>query len=269
MLPANPDGHVGLRELRGDARLTSISLLTATLNSGEMLEDALRSVRHQAVQPEHIVIDGGSKDETLDIVERRRQQISKLLLNEGGGIYDALNKGIEVASGDVIGLLHADDMLADDQVLGDVTDAFMDNSVDAVYGDLRYVDRNDTGKSVRLWRAGDYSPNSLYRGWMPPHPTLFVRRACYEKFGLYRLDLGTAADYELMLRFLLVHKIPAKYIPRVLVKMRVGGASNSSLGARLRANRMDRKAWEVNGLKPYPWTLIAKPLRKVGQWWLR
>ena len=249
--------------------MTTISLLTATLNSGRVLEDAFSSVRRQAVEPEHIVIDGGSTDGTLEIVERSRQQISKLLLNEGNGIYDALNKGIEVATGDVIGLLHADDMLADDQVLGDVADTFNDPGIDAVYGDLRYVDRNDTGKSVRLWRAGDYSPNSLYRGWMPPHPTLFVRRECYENYGLYRLDLGTAADYELMLRLLLVHGIRVKYIARVLVKMRVGGASNASLFARLRANRMDRRAWAVNGLKPYPWTLIAKPLRKAGQWWMR
>lgn len=104
---------------------------------------------------------------------------------------------------------------------------------------------------------------------MPPHPTFFVRRECFEKHGLYRLDMGTAADYELMLRFMLVGGIRVKYIPRVLVKMRVGGASNASLRARWRANRMDHKAWEVNGLKPFPWTLVAKPLRKVGQWWVR
>lgn len=249
--------------------MTTISLITATLNCGGVLEDALHSVRHQAVSPEHIVIDGGSTDETLDILERRRQQISKLLNHDEGGIYDALNKGIQVATGDVIGVLHADDMLAHWQVLSDVADRFTDRSIDAVYGDLRYVDRNKTDKSVRHWRAGNYSPHAFYRGWMLPHPTLFVRRDCYEKHGLYRLDLGTAADYELMLRFLLVHEIRVTYIPRVLVKMRVGGASNATLRARLRANRMDRRAWKVNGLQPHPWTLIAKPLRKVGQWWQR
>ena len=131
------------------------------------------------------------------------------------------------------------------------------------------MDRADPARIVRRWKAGDYSPRQFYQGWMPPHPTFFVRRRCFEQFGGYRLDLGTAADYELMLRFLLVHGLRAQYIPRVLVKMRVGGASNVSLLARLRANRMDRKAWDVNGLRPRPWTLLAKPARKMGQWWVR
>ena len=118
---------------------------------------------------------------------------------------------------------------------------------------------------VRYWKSGDYNPQKFYHGWMPPHPTFFVRRAIYEKYGLFNLELSSAADYELMLRFLLKHKITTTYIPEVLVKMRTGGMSNASLKNRFRANRMDRKAWEVNGLKPYPWTLWMKPLRKVGQ----
>lgn len=249
--------------------MTTISLVTPTLNCGRVLEAALRSVKCQDVSPELIVVDGCSTDGTLAVVERWKNQISKLLIEPDSGLYDALNKGIQLATADVVGVLHADDILADSHVLSDIADAFSDRSVDAVFGDLKVVGRQDPGRTIRLWRSGAYAPRALYNGWMPPHPTFFLRRECYEKYGLYRLDLGTAADYELMLRFLLVHNIRLKYIPRVLVKMRVGGVSNASLRARLQANRMDRKAWKVNGLKPLPWTLIAKPLRKVGQWWVR
>jgi glycosyltransferase len=122
---------------------------------------------------------------------------------------------------------------------------------------------------VRYWRAGEFNPARFRHGWMPPHPTFFLRRELYERFGGYRTDLGTAADYELMLRMLLRHGVPTVYIPKVLVHMRVGGASNRSLAARLAANRMDRAAWRVNDLRPLPWTTLAKPLRKVGQWWRR
>jgi glycosyltransferase len=129
--------------------------------------------------------------------------------------------------------------------------------------------RGDSFKIVRYWQSGPYNPKKFYHGWMPPHPTFFVRRSVYEKYGLFNIDLGTAADYELMLRFLLKHRTRCTYIPEVLVCMRVGGASNRSLAARLKANRMDRKAWEVNGLRPYPWTIAMKPLRKIPQWWCR
>ncbi len=217
----------------------------------------------------HILIDGGSADQTLSIADSRRLHFHKIRSEADQGIYDAINKGIRLASGAAVGLLHADDVLADHRVIEDVQEAFSDPEVGAVYGDLDYVHRSNSSRVVRHWNAGEYAPGKLYHGWMPPHPTFFVRRECYEKYGLYRLDLGTAADYELMLRFLLVHNIRVKYIPRVLVKMRVGGASNASIKARVNANRMDRKAWQVNGLKPYPWTLLAKPLRKVGQWWVR
>jgi glycosyltransferase len=121
---------------------------------------------------------------------------------------------------------------------------------------------------ARLWQAGRCSPRAFYWGWMPPHPTFFVRHSIYEKHGLFRLDLGTSADYELMLRFLLKCGVRARYIPEVLVKMLVGGVSNYSIRNRILANRNDRKAWTANGLKPYPWTLLMKPFRKLGQWLL-
>jgi hypothetical protein len=135
-----------------------------------------------------------------------------------------------------------------------------------VYGDLVYVDREDTERVVRYWKSGDYHPRRFYWGWMPPHPAFFVRRSVYSNYGLFDLEQGSAADYELMLRFLLKYGIRPAYLPEVLVKMRRGGMSNATLANRLRANRLDRRAWVVNELQPYPWTLWMKPARKLGQW---
>lgn len=172
-----------------------------------------------------------------------------------------------MASGDIIGILNADDFYARHDVLQTVMEVFRDETIDACFGDICYVEYHNTDKAVRYWQSGDFHYRKFYWGWMPPHPTFFVRKSIYEKYGLFNLDLGSAADYELMLRFLVRHRIRAKYIPKVLVKMRTGGVSNSNLINRLRANRMDRKAWTVNGLSPYPWTLTLKPLRKIFQWY--
>jgi len=148
-------------------------------------------------------------------------------------------------------------------------DVFEKQNIDSCYGDLLYVDKNDKNKVIRYWKSSEYKHGKFKQGWMPPHPTFFVRRKIYEKYGYFNLALGSAADYELMLRFLVKHRITTAYIPEVLVKMRIGGKSNSSLRNRIRANRMDRMAWKVNDLKPYPWTLWMKPLRKIGQYFLR
>ena len=162
--------------------------------------------------------------------------------------------------------MNADDFYAGPGILSRVCNAFENPEIQACYGDLVYVDNQDTGKVVRYWRAGPYDINRFYNGWMPPHPAFFVRRSNYEKYGTFRPELGTAADYELMLRFLLKYQLKVDYIPEVLVHMRTGGVSNRSLLNRIRANRMDRLAWKVNNITPYPWTLIAKPIRKLGQW---
>ena len=211
-------------------------------------------------------MDGGSTDGTLDIVRGMDQEFSKVVSEPDNGVYDALNKGIALATGEVIGILHGDDTYADREVLSRIKKVFEDNRVDSCYGDLVYVDRKKTERIVRCWHSGAYDVRRFYWGWMPPHPTFFVRRKIYEKFGGYKLSFGTAADYELMLRFLVRHRISSVYIPAILVKMRTGGVSNISLMNRLRANRMDRKAWRENGLKPLPFTHILKPLSKIGQY---
>ena len=246
--------------------MSRISIITVTYNASEHLWGCLNSVRKQGVDVEHILIDGASTDGTLNILKACEGQLAHVISEKDGGMYDAINKGIGLATGDVIGILNADDFYLSKDVLSKVVDAFSCEDVDAVYGDLVYVDRQDTEKVVRAWQSGEYKQRKFYHGWMPPHPTFFVRRKMYKDHGLFNTELGSAADYELMLRMLLKHGIRAKYIPEVLVKMRSGGMSNQSLLKRLKANCMDRKAWTINDLTPYPWTLSMKPIRKIGQW---
>jgi glycosyltransferase len=246
--------------------VSRVSDITVSRNAADTLRDCLDSVRRQDVEVEHILVDGGSTDATRDIIDDYRDHLAHVVSEKDRGMYDAVNKGINLASGEVVAILNADDAYIADDVLPRVLALFDDADVDAVYGDLVYVDRNDTDRVVRYWKSGDYHPRRFYWGWMPPHPAFFVRRSVYSKYGLFDLEQGSAADYELMLRFLLKYGIRPAYLPEVLVKMRRGGMSNATFANRLRANRLDRRAWLVNELRPYPWTLWAKPLRKVGQW---
>jgi glycosyltransferase involved in cell wall biosynthesis len=242
-----------------------ISIITPTYNSAGTIRDTLDSIAAQDHPDiEHIVVDGGSTDETLDIVASYTH-VAKLITGKDEGIYDAMNKGIRVATGDIVGILNSDDVYTDSRVLGDVAAAFADPAVKTAYADLQYVDPVDLGKVRRHWSSGSFKRRNFYYGWMPPHPTFFVRRSVYEKAGVFNLILRSAADYELMLRILVKLQITAHYIPRVIVKMRAGGASNASLLHRLRGNKEDRMAWKLNGLKPYFFTLYLKPLRKIHQ----
>lgn len=244
-----------------------ISIITASYNAGATISDCLKSVNSQTVPVEHIIIDGASTDSTLELV-RKISSHARIISEPDNGIYDAMNKGLRLASGDIIGILNTDDFYAAPDVLVRVSAVFADPTVAVCYGDLQYVQEEklpESFKVVRHWQSDPFCRSRFLWGWMPPHPTFFVRKEIYEQYGLFRLDLGSAADYELMLRFLFKHQIRAVYIPQVLVKMRVGGVSNATLKNRIKANLMDRRAWEVNGLKPYPWTLLMKPLRKLRQ----
>ena len=242
-----------------------VSVITATFNSAATLTDTLSSVRDQTYPlVEHLIIDGGSKDNTMEIVAGF-PHVKQICSEKDRGIYDAMNKGVKRATGDIVGILNSDDFYASENVLREVVDTFQQSGCDAVYGDLQYVDKDDVSKIVRYWRSGPYQHGAFKWGWMPPHPSFFVRRALYDRFGFFNLDMETAADYELMLR--MIHKEGAslQYLPNVLVKMRTGGASNASLASRLKANTDDRKAWEINGVKPYWFTLYLKPIRKITQ----
>lgn len=246
--------------------LDIISIITVTLNAEDTLSDCIESVKTQTHYAEHFVIDGLSSDGTRTILHRYKDQLSSVISEPDHGMYDGLNKGIQLGTGDIVGLLHSDDFYPTNSILSKVAAVFENRDVDACYGDLVYVDNTDTNKVVRYWGAGDYEAQKFYNGWMPPHPTFFVRRSVYEDYGLFNLEMGTAADYELMLRFCVKHQIKVVYIPEVLVHMRTGGVSNRSIKNRIQANIMDRRAWAVNDLKPYPWTLTMKPLRKISQW---
>lgn len=246
-----------------------ISIVTTTFNSAATVRDTLECVKQQ-VYPnvEHIVVDGRSQDSTLEIV-RKFPHVAKVISELDKGVYDAMNKGISVASGEVIGILNSDDVYLDQYVLSKVAKAFEDDQIQACYGDLQYVDLHDPRKVLRTWRSGRYSAKSFYWGWMPPHPTFFVRKEVYTKLGGFNTRLRSAADYELMLRLLLKNHISARYIPEVLVRMRAGGISNVSIGNRIKANKEDRMAWKINELRPYFFTLYMKPIRKIPQFLTR
>lgn len=243
-----------------------ISLITAVYNRASTIRGAIDSILAQLdVDLELIVVDGNSTDDTPQVIAEYGEQVSKSIREPDTGIYDALNKGLRTSTGDVIGFLHADDWLADANVLADVSRLMDHPNVDGVYADLDYVDANDRDRVHRRWVSGAYNVRKFRRGWMPPHPTVYFRRELYERFGLFNEDLRTAADYELLVRMMVRHKAKMAYLPRVTVKMRVGGASNASLANRLNANRDDRQAWLINGLKPPIGLRFTKPLRKLPQ----
>jgi glycosyltransferase involved in cell wall biosynthesis len=243
-----------------------ISVITACLNNADTIEETIRSVTEQDyADVEYIIIDGGSSDQTLSIAEKYKSKISKIISGKDEGIYFALNKGIDLATGDAIAFLHADDVYANAHVLSQVMKVIEEKKADGVYGDLFYVERGDLSKVIRNWKAGEYKDGLFRKGWMPPHPAFFLKKSCYEKFGKFNTSFRSAADYELMLRMIHKHKISVAYLPEVLVKMRVGGVSNVSLKNRVKANREDRRAWKVNGLKPGLFTMIRKPLSKISQ----
>ena len=212
---------------------------------------------------ELIVIDGGSDTPTLEVLERYRKYITVLVSEPDEGIYDAMNKGIRLATGEVVGILNADDRYYNSSVLKNVAEAFEDFDIDASYGDLVYVNAQD--QIVRYWKSGYYHPLKIYFGWMPPHPTFFVRRRLYEKYGTFDLSFPIAADYELMLRFILRHGIRLAYIPRVLVRMAIGGESNRSLRNIIRANQEVWMAWRKNGLHFGYLVPLLKPTQKIPQ----
>lgn len=246
-----------------------ISIITATYNSSATIKDTLRSVASQSYPNiEHLIIDGLSQDDTLAICEEY-SHIATLSSEKDRGIYDAMNRGIALATGEVIGILNSDDLYEDEKVIGEVAKLFEDSKVQAVYGDLIFVDEQDLSKVTRVWKSGVQSKRKWLNGWMPPHPTFFVRKELYEKFGVFNLELKSAADYELMLRFIYKEGIQVAYLPKVLVRMREGGQSTASLKNRLKANKEDALAWEINGLKKGVLTTFLKPLRKINQFFIK
>ena len=244
-----------------------VSIITVVFNGAEHIRDCIESVLNQTYPDiEYIVVDGNSTDDTVAIIRSYGTKIAMFISEPDKGLYDAMNKGIGLATGEIIGILNADDFYRHNQVIERMVATFERTGYDAVYGDLVYVHRTDLQRVKRYWRAGVYGKKSFLWGWMPGHPSFFAKRYLYEQYGLFRLDLRSAADYELLLRFIYKNKAKLAYMNEVTIVMRAGGISNSSLKNRLRANREDRLAWQLNGLKPYFFTLWLKPLRKLSQY---
>jgi glycosyltransferase involved in cell wall biosynthesis len=246
-----------------------ISVITAVYNARDTIAVALESVLAQSYSlVETVVIDGASTDGTAEILERYRPRISRLVNEPDDGIYDALNKGIRLSSGDVVGFLHADDLFASDDALTAVAEAFEDPTVEAVYGDLVYVRRDAVGSIVRQWRSAPYRIDAVRRGWMPPHPTFYVRRSVYQRVGGFDTRYRIAADYDSIVRILFVEKAKAAYIPKILVRMRTGGVSNRSLANLVRKSIEDyriARAHRVGGAI----TVLLKNILKLSQLWRR
>jgi glycosyltransferase involved in cell wall biosynthesis len=218
---------------------------------------------------EYILVDGASTDGTMTIVNRYRDRISKIISERDRGIYDAMNKGILAATGDVIGILNSDDLLQNENILSQVAESFAQNEVEALYGDLVYVQREDPQKVVRYWRSGQYRPGLFERGWMPPHPTFYVKKEIFNQYGAYDLSFPLTADYELMLRYMVKHQIKTVYLPEIMVRMRLGGISNRSLSSLIKNYQENILAWKKNGLKLKIGTIFLKRFRKLSQFFSR
>lgn len=247
-----------------------ISIITAVYNNEKTIGDALSSIFAQTYNNvEKVLIDGASSDSTFSILKKHALSTDILNSESDKGIYDALNKGLKLSSGDVIGLLHSDDLFADEEVVSKIANIFIHNSdIDAVYGDLVYVDKRKTGKVIRYWRAGSFSSSKLTNGWMPPHPTLYLRRSVYEKHGGFDTQYHIAADYDFMLRVLSDESLKIHYLPEVIVKMRTGGASNRSLKNIIHKSFEDYRALRANKIGG-AWSLIMKNISKIPQFFTR
>jgi len=243
-----------------------ISIITAIRNCGEFLQDNINSVNSQSyTNIEHIIVDACSSDDTKSIIEKNRSKIAESITEEDKGIYDGINKGLSMATGDIVAILNGDDIYADDKVLSDVAAAFESSGADAVYGDLVYVKRADTDKVCRYWRAGDGDRYKISTGWMPPHPAFFIKKEIYDKYGAFNTDFCISADYEIILRFLYMHRIKISYMHRLCVKMRVGGISNKSIFTVVRKSYEDYKACKIYSIKRPSYIVMLKNLRKIPQ----
>lgn len=259
------------RDGRQKVNQVKISIITATWNCAETLPDCLASVARQDYTfREHIIIDGASTDDTIGVVNRHIHQVAIFKSEQDKGIYDALNKGIKLASGNVVGFLHADDIYASDDVLSKIAKSFEDPTVSAVFGDLEYVTQKNANKVIRRWRSNSFSKKHLNWGWMPPHPTLYVRRDWYSKITGFDIGYGIAADYLSVLKMFTLPGFKSVYIPSVLVRMRLGGASNKSLKAIIKKTNEDWLALRSCGfsLTNAIRAIACKNLSKISQFFL-
>ncbi|GAB6061133.1 glycosyltransferase family 2 protein [Desulfonatronum parangueonense] len=266
----DPDSHPETSPARLRTAYPLVSIVTAVLNGEDHLDAAIRSIRAQQYPNiEHIIVDGGSRDQTPEIVKAHGDWIAKSIREPDKGIYDAMNKGIRMASGEIIGTLNADDFYPHPDVIAEVVRSFQATGADAVFADLLVVDRGNPEKVIRYYDSADFHPDRFARGWMPPHPTFFTLRRHYETFGLYRTDYRIAADYELLVRFLARHELTYARIPGVLVHMRAGGVSSRNFKSNWILNREIVRACRENGIHTSMPRLLCKYPRKLLEYFRR
>ncbi len=241
-----------------------ISIITVCYNSAAHIEDALLSVANQDYPDiEHIVIDGNSTDGTQHILEKHAGKLAYWTSEPDSGIYDAMNKGIERATGDVVGILNSDDFYYDDQAISKIANAFQNHETDAVFGDLIFVDPKNLDRTVRTYSSKNWHPEKFAKGYMPAHPTFFVRREFYGKYGLFETDYVIAADYEMLIRLLYVHKLNYKYLPMKMVKMRTGGVSSNGFRSNITLNNEIIKACKTHGINTNMMKIYPKYFKKI------
>lgn len=246
-----------------------VSIITVCYQSAHTLSDAIDSVlTQQDVDIEFIVVDGGSSDGTVELLKEYGTRINQWVSERDGGIYYAMNKGVRMATGDLIGFLHADDLLAHSRIIADMLDVVAKTNADVVYGDLVYVQKDNSQQIVRYWKSEDFSPRLLPKGWMPPHPTVYARRELFVKTGLFNVEYRISADYDFLLRLLSTPSIRVAYFPQIMVRMRVGGASNRSIGNIIRKSKEDYLALRRNHIGGIG-ALLYKNLSKIGQFFKR
>jgi glycosyltransferase involved in cell wall biosynthesis len=250
---------------KSDNKRPRVSVVTIVWNNREHIADAIESVLAQDYPDiEYIVKDGGSTDGTLDIIQKYKGRL-KLLTGKDKGLYDALNKGLQAATGDILMHLNSDDFYTRNNSISKIVEAMERTKADIAWGNMIYVDRADRTKITRRWRSSAYAPGKFQTGWHPPHAGFSVRREVYAKYGWFNTDFKISADYELMLRFLERQKVPSCYVPETIVTMRSGGVSGRTWNRLTRVRREDLAAWRLNGLSGGLLATLLKPLSKLSQ----
>jgi glycosyltransferase len=244
-----------------------VSVITICYNSEKSISDTIKSVLSQTHQDlEYIIVDGNSQDDTVNIIRSFASKIDKWISEPDHGLYDALNKGIGLATGDIIGFLHSDDIFANERVIEQISAVFDDGLLDSAYGDIQYIDQKEVSRPLTNRKAGSFHRWKFYFGWSPPHPAFYIKRELFKKYGLFDNSFELAADYDFLLRCLVKHKISSAYLPTVMVRMRVGGISNRTMKTISKKWREDYRAMRKNNFGN-PITLFLKSMRPIAHFY--